>query len=133
MSQIETLADLHLVASEHEQAQEELKTAMLRLENASEKRRLLLEKLEFFEAKKPDLSASVEAVLSGVLDASDSYQFAIAERALQILRLRKEASECKTALVSAKSVDSDSPLLQLTPLVALVATLITKAKEVCFL
>jgi hypothetical protein len=125
---IETLADLPLVAVEYEAAKADLEAAISALEAVSEERHVAMLKLEACEARKPDLKSSVDSLLSGKLNGSDPYQLLIAERALKILLLRKDAESCKL-LVAETSKQRPPDMLQLTQLVTRVVDLLQQAKQ----
>lgn len=130
METIQTVADLPLVAVQFEAAQREFDASLTELEAACEEQRTAMQLLEECKQRKPNYDNAVAALLSGQLDAGDPHQLVLAERALLVLRIRREAQSCKTAL-DAKLGDGNL-LLQLTPLVARVVGLLQMAKEVFF-
>ncbi len=124
--EVETLSDLPKVAVAAQREREELEARIAELTAAEEERRQLLEALEANQRERPNLDASVRALLTGTLSgATDPYQLAIAEKALVILSLRRDAAACE-----AMDLGTGDDLVQLTAAVARVVAMLHAARQV---
>ena len=123
--EVQTIGDLPKVAEAAQRERAELDACIAELTAAEEQRRELMEALEANARGRPNLQASVEALLAGTLSGgTDPYQLLIAEKALHIQRLRQEAAAC-----AALDVATMSDLVQLTAVVGRVVGLLQLAEE----